>query len=81
MKIVQIGFKSGRTIEVQCESVEVEWYGNTVRHMQLHGEQPEIAFLNTDHVEYVLVEETRNLRRSRRQDIKGAAADTLQSAT
>lgn len=81
MKIVQIGFKSGQAIEVQCESVEVEWYGNTIRHMQLHGEQPEIAFLNTDHVEYVLVEEARNLQRSRRQDIKGAAADTLQSAT
>lgn len=81
MKIVQIGFKSGQAIEVQCESVEVEWHGNAVKYMQLHGEQPEIAFLNTDHVEYVLVEEARNLRRSRRQDIKGAAADVLQSAT
>lgn len=70
MKIVQIGFKSGRTIEVQCESVEVEWYGNTVRHMQLHGEQPEIAFLNTDHVEYVLVEEARNLRMMKIQKLQ-----------
>ena len=81
MKIVQIGFKSGQAIEVQCESVEVEWYGNTVRHMQLHGEQPEVAFLNTDHIEYVIVSEGRSLRRSKRQDIKGAAADVLQSAT
>lgn len=81
MKIVQIGFKSGQAIEVQCESVEVEWHGNTVRHMELHGEQPEVAFLNTDHIEYVIVSEGRNMRRSKRQDIKGAEADVLQSAT
>ena len=81
MKIVQIGFKSGQAIEVQCESVEVEWYGNTVRHMQLHGEQPEVAFLNTDHIEYVIVSEGRNMRRSKKQDIKSAAAEVLQSAT
>lgn len=81
MKNVQIGFKDGQAIEVQCESAEVEWEGNTIRHMKLHGEQPEIAFLNTDRIEYVLVDEARKLRRSRREDIKGAAADVLQSAT
>lgn len=81
MKNVQIGFKDGQAIEVQCESVEVEWEGNTIRYMKLHGEQPEIAFLNTDHIEYVLVGEVRNMRRNRRQDIKGAAADVLKSAT
>lgn len=81
MKNVQIGFKDGKVIEVQCESVEVEWKGNTIRHMKLYGEQPEIAFLNTDHIEYVIVDEARSLRRIKRQDIKGAAADTLQSAT
>lgn len=81
MKNVQIGFKDGQAIEVQCESAEVEWKGNTIRYMKLHGEQPKIAFLNTDHIEYVLVDEARNLRRNRRQGIKGAAADVLQSAT
>lgn len=55
MKNVQIGFKSGQTVEVQCESLEMEWNGNTIKYMNLHGEQPEIVYLNTDHIEYVLV--------------------------
>lgn len=57
MKKVQIGLKSGQVIEAQCESVEVEWEGNAIRYMKLYGEQPEIAFLNTDHIEYVFVED------------------------
>lgn len=80
MKNVQIGFKSGQAIEVQCESVEMEWSGNTIKYMNLHGEQPEIVYLNTDHIEYVLASEARDVRR-RRQNIKSAAADALQSAT
>lgn len=81
MRLVTIGFKSGQEIEVQCETVEVEWKDNEIKWMKLSGEKPEVAFLNTENIEYVLVDEARNLRRSRRQDIKGAAADVLQSAT
>lgn len=81
MQLVTIGFKSGREIEVHCETVEVEWKDNEIKWMKLSGEKPEVAFLNTENIEYVLVDEARNLRRSRRQDIKGAAADVLQSAT
>lgn len=81
MQLVTIGFKSGREIEVHCETVEVEWKGNEIKWMKLSGEKPEVAFLNTENIEYVLVDEARNLRRNRRQDIKGAAADVLQSAT
>lgn len=39
MKNVQIGFKDGQAIEVQCESVEVEWEGNTIRYMTLTEEE------------------------------------------
>lgn len=78
MKNVDIGFKDGQVIGVRCESVEVEWEGNTIKHMELHGERPKIAFLNTDHIAYVLVGEARNLQR-KREDKKITAEDILQS--